>query len=258
MKLIKVVEKLRAEGHNVTTKKRTDGGIKITSIDGVKFSGIKGNTQARAMSGEKLSTQQLAQRRGNWYEVYSQKTIVKTDKGGTRIYEAGEIKKVATTGTKRKSKKVKGVELSSDISKQLKKTQRAWNQSKLFEKGKGRQTKRIVQKKFRSKIKAGKTEEEAKEEVLQELKEAEMYAKGYANPENAQSIIDRIEMLGKSKNVYGENKLLLNRVLSKLQVLKNQDKLPFTTIDEIVYVLYNHSLSTTEKVKAIAEEIDIN
>lgn len=258
MRLIKVVEKLRAEGHTVTTKKRKDGGFKITSIDGVKFSGVKGNATARAMTGEKLSTQQLAQRRGNWYEVYSQKTIVKTDKGGTRIYEAGEIKKVATTGTKRKSKKVKDVELSSDVSKQLKKTQRAWNQANLFEKGKGRQTKRIVQKKFRSKIKAGKTKEEAEEEVLQELKEAEMYAKGYANPENAQSIIDRVEMLGKSKNIHGENKLLLNRVLSKMQVLKNQGKLPFTTIDEIVYILYSRALANSEKLKAIAKEVGIN
>ena len=255
MKLIKVVEKLRAEGHTVTTKKRTDGGIKITSIDGVKFSGIKGNTTARAMSGEKLSTQQLAQRRGNWYEVYSQKTIVKTDKGGTRIYETGEIKKVATTGAKRKSRKVKDVELSSDISKQLKKTQRAWNESKLFEKGKGRQTKRIVQKKFRSKIKAGKTKEEAEEEVLQELKEAEMYAKGYANSENAQSIIDRVGMLNKVRTIDGEHKAQLSEIVSYLRAHK--ENLKYDDIDVIVAAIYNTALNANEKIEAIAKVFNL-
>lgn len=255
MKLIKVVEKLRAEGHTVTTKKRTDGGIKITSIDGVKFSGIKGNTTARAMSGEKLSTQQLAQRRGNWYEVYSQKTVVKTDKGGTRIYEAGEIKKVATTGAKRKSKKVKDIELSSDISKQLKKTQRAWNESKLFEKGKGRQTKRIVQKKFRSKIKAGMSVEEAEQETLKELREAEMYAKGYANPENAQSIIDRVNMLNKVRTIDGEHKAQLSEIVSYLRAHK--ENLKYDDIDVIVAAIYNDTLDANEKIEAIAKVFNL-
>lgn len=251
MKLIKVVEKLKAEGHQVTIKKRTDGGIKITSIDGVKFSGIKGNTTARAMTGEKLSTQQLAQRRGNWYEVYSQKTIIKTDRGATRIYEAGEIKRVATTGAKRKSNKVKNVELSSDISKQLKKTQRAWSQFKLFEKGKGRQTKRIVQKKFRSKIKSGMSIAEAEQETLRELREAERYAKGYANPENAQSIIDRVNMLNKVKTIDGEHKSKLSEIVSYLQ--DHKDSLKYDDIDVIVTALYNDTLDVNEKIEAIAK-----
>ena len=255
MKLIKVVEKLRAEGHTVTAKKRKDGGIKITSIDGVKFSGIKGNATARAMTGEKLSTQQLAQRRGNWYEVYSQKTIVKTDKGGTRIYEAGEIKKVATTGAKRKSRKVKDVELSSDISKQLKKTQRAWSESKLFEKGKGRQTKRIVQKKFRSKVKSGMSIAEAEQETLRELKEAEMYAKGYANPENAQSIIDRVNMLNKVRTIDGEHKALLSEIVSYLRA--NKDSLKYDDIDVIVAAIYNDTLDANGKIEAIAKVFNL-
>ena len=50
-----VVQELRKSGHKIKYKVRKDGGILITSIDGVKYKGAAGNTMARAMLGERAS-----------------------------------------------------------------------------------------------------------------------------------------------------------------------------------------------------------
>lgn len=50
-----VVEELRTYGHKIKYRVRKDGGILITSIDGVKYRGAAGNTMARAMIGDRAS-----------------------------------------------------------------------------------------------------------------------------------------------------------------------------------------------------------
>ena len=57
-----LIDMLKMQGHNVTARRRSDGGYLITSIDGEKFKGAKGNTQARGVVGTTLSVAQRTQR----------------------------------------------------------------------------------------------------------------------------------------------------------------------------------------------------
>ena len=61
MTLREVVSNLLGKGYKVTYRVRKDGGILITSIDGNKFSGAKGNIAARSMLGLTLSDRRKAQ-----------------------------------------------------------------------------------------------------------------------------------------------------------------------------------------------------
>ena len=56
-----VVNELIARGHRVTYYNRKDGGILITSIDGVKYKAAKGNTAAREMIGAEISSARKSQ-----------------------------------------------------------------------------------------------------------------------------------------------------------------------------------------------------
>lgn len=62
MKLVDVVNKLRASGAKVSYRKRTDGSIVIKSINGVKYNAREGNVLARAMVGEQQSAAAYEQR----------------------------------------------------------------------------------------------------------------------------------------------------------------------------------------------------
>lgn len=62
MKLIKVVDILAKQGLSVSYRYRSDGGISITYLAGVKYSGSRGNMEARRIVGSKLSDKQIAQR----------------------------------------------------------------------------------------------------------------------------------------------------------------------------------------------------
>lgn len=56
-----LVNQLRNQGYNVTFYVRKDGGILITSINGEKFKGAKGNVYARSLLGEVFSERRTAQ-----------------------------------------------------------------------------------------------------------------------------------------------------------------------------------------------------
>lgn len=65
MTALSLANALIAQGHSVTTYTRPDGGIRIVSIDGMRFpkSSAEGNNQARSMLGQgQLSASQKAQR----------------------------------------------------------------------------------------------------------------------------------------------------------------------------------------------------
>ena len=51
-----MISKLESLGFSVKARQRKDGGYIITSINGQKFTGAKGNTYARSLLGEELST----------------------------------------------------------------------------------------------------------------------------------------------------------------------------------------------------------
>lgn len=57
----KMVAELKTKGYEVTFRVRSDGGILITSIDGVKYKGAAGNKMARLLTGNVLSKRRTAQ-----------------------------------------------------------------------------------------------------------------------------------------------------------------------------------------------------
>lgn len=57
-----IVAQLRAKGHTIETRKRKDGGIVITKIDGQRYQNKQGNTAARNLAGKTLSEAQRLQR----------------------------------------------------------------------------------------------------------------------------------------------------------------------------------------------------
>lgn len=61
MTIFDIISQLIAEGHQVKYYKRKDGGYLIQEIDGVKYSGAKGNTRAREMVGQEISVARAKQ-----------------------------------------------------------------------------------------------------------------------------------------------------------------------------------------------------
>lgn len=61
MTLRQIVKQLRQEGHKVSYRRRSDGGILITKIDAQRFSAATGNKVARAYVGESLSENRTIQ-----------------------------------------------------------------------------------------------------------------------------------------------------------------------------------------------------
>ena len=61
MTIKSLVSELLNRGYNVTYRKRKDGGILITSIDGHKYKGALGNRVARMLLGEEISTRRKQQ-----------------------------------------------------------------------------------------------------------------------------------------------------------------------------------------------------
>ena len=57
----KIVGELQSKGYKVTYRVRKDGGILITSIDGVKYKAAAGNKMARLLTGNVLSKRRTAQ-----------------------------------------------------------------------------------------------------------------------------------------------------------------------------------------------------
>ena len=61
MTIRQLIPELRQKGYNVTYKTRKDGGILITSINGERFKGAKGNIRARLLTGHTLNKRREAQ-----------------------------------------------------------------------------------------------------------------------------------------------------------------------------------------------------
>ena len=61
MTIKNVIGALQSKGYSITYRKRKDGGVLITKIDGQTFKGAKGNLLARSLLGESLSTKQTEQ-----------------------------------------------------------------------------------------------------------------------------------------------------------------------------------------------------
>ena len=73
-----MITELRKKGHKVNARKRKDGGMLIKSIDGRKFTGAKGNAEARRLLGVTLSEKRKAQTSYNVESFIKEKKKIKT------------------------------------------------------------------------------------------------------------------------------------------------------------------------------------
>ena len=118
IKVSQMIKQLEEMGFKVTARRRTDGGMIITKINNMSFTGASGNQYARQVLGVELSQAQIEQRRFN-VEKY-----IKVDKGH----------------------KAKG-KLDETLTKQLKKVQYLWRKKGVHA--------RITKKKLRWHLKQG-------------------------------------------------------------------------------------------------------
>lgn len=163
-----VVNLLKGQGRNVQFYVRKDGGILIKSIDGMKFTGAKGNIYARQVTGTTFSTAR-----------------------------AEQLHKITYTG-----KRAKAYIEDRTIKKMLQRVQRKWN--KAFRKGLEKGETPAVGRKTAKGVKWS-LEHRGREETIRLLKEAERYASGMAYQKNVEILAMFVEDAG---NKYKSQELL--------------------------------------------------
>lgn len=165
-KMIDVVKMLRLQGHDVQYRKRSDGGILITKIDGQSFKLAQGNTLAREMVGVTLSVarkEQLKEIGKTLYETQYNKVTKQTET-------------ITLTPAQRKK-----IPLSNDLKKLLRKAQRLQKKTKVDAK--------VTTPKVRYQL-THYGEEETKAKLLERIR----YYQGYAYGENVRLLIERLNM----------------------------------------------------------------
>lgn len=155
IKTIDVVRILQNQGHSVQWRKRTDGGIIITSIDGVKYKAAEGNKRAREITGLALGSA-----RERSLEVINFPGNTKRGRG----HKTTDI-------------------VDEEIKKQLRRTQRIWRKNRPKTGGV------ITIITIREKLAAGVS----KEDIIEALKQNERYALGIAYSENVRQLVQRLE-----------------------------------------------------------------
>lgn len=155
MTMMQIVQELISQGHQVDVYIRKDGGILIKSIDGQRFSGAKGNTRAREMTGQKLSEARFAQLK----------------------FATGTRKQLRTPSLKK-------TEIKDAINEEFKRVKKIWNKAFKARKGKphpaGYFTKARIKKAIR---------DFGEEEALRRIGEAEKYATGVAYDKNVKYLV---------------------------------------------------------------------
>lgn len=180
MKMIQIVETLISQGHKVTFRIRSDGGIIIKTIDGKKYSITDGNKTARKMViGGELSEARLKQ------TTHNVEKFIKLKEG---------------------QKKAKG-SIDEILNKTLKRVQRVWRKNKI--KGEGELTK----KNLRWYIKTY-----GKKRALEYLENRERYAQGYAYKENVDYLVERIKRLKKELPLRSPLKSVIDDLCQKISI----------------------------------------
>lgn len=164
MTLRGIVQQLRTEGHRVSYRVRKDGSIRITSIDGRKFSAqySAGNVEARRLAGKPLSERR------------------------TRQLEKGRAK--VKTNLAKKAKKPRKAPLSPEIRKALRRAQR-----RIRKKGKAEGT--VTAENVRYNV-----DTYGEEEAMERLDALAHYYEGYAYSDNVRYLKDRIYYDGEKMN----------------------------------------------------------
>ena len=180
MTIREIIKVMKDVGYNVSFYVRKDGGIRITKIDGQRFTGSKGNVRAREITGERLS-----ERRTKQLE---------------KIAPTPSMKGKGTYNKRRKTK------LDKDTEKEIARLQRKYRR----EGTKGQPTKRNYR---------WVMEHYGKKEADRLLKQADLYIRGLAYSENIDALIGRLAS-DKSKIKNESEKSLIDIIIKKLENMK--------------------------------------
>lgn len=95
MTLKEVVDYLKKRGVSIEFKERSDGSLRIVSIDGIRYKGSEGNNKAREKAGMEMSAAQKEQRRKASKESREshKKTTPSLSKGEKRILAKENVKR---------------------------------------------------------------------------------------------------------------------------------------------------------------------
>lgn len=95
MTLKEVVDYLKKRGVSIEFKQRSDGSLRIVSIDGIRYKGSEGNNKAREKAGMEMSAAQKEQRRKASKESREshKKTTPSLSKGEKRILAKENVKR---------------------------------------------------------------------------------------------------------------------------------------------------------------------
>ena len=186
MKFIEVVEKYISEGHSVTYRKRPDGGIIITSVDGMKFPRAgTGNKYLRQVTGINVSAKRMAQ------TTYNVGKFIKL--------KAGQHKASSLSDTE-------------ELKRLTRRVQRIWRKNQTTGEGKVTIRKvRWLQQQYGTSV--------AKEYLLRR----ERYSLGYAYEENVNYWAEVISRMGSGTQYDSDFKELAEKLRSKIDHVKEAD-----------------------------------
>lgn len=223
MQVIDIIEELKNLGHQVSYRKRSDGGYIITKIDGVNYTGAVGNNTARNMLGISMSDKELTQRRSNIEKFIK---IPRTKTGKKKGHKAVDD---FTDEEKNKIKKLQRLARKS-------KNKKGFSQGTITKK-----TARAYKKKYG-------------EKALQELLNKRIrYYEGYAYESNVELLIERI---GRLKLSFTNSNIIkiLDECVSLLEANKNNIKEQY--ISEIYAKIYDiQKIKSEELIKALLNYI---
>ena len=218
MKMIDIVETLVSEGHKVTYRNRTDGGLIITSIDGKKFSSLtEGNKTARSMVvGGELSFARAEQ------VAYNVKKYIKLD-----------------TPDNLQKKKAKG-SIDQELNKQLRKVQRDWRKYDI-------QAGRVTKKRLRYYVRT-----EGVQRGFEYLQGRQRYAEGYANYKNITYVKDYIARLYVA-DIKKKYTRIIEALIEDIENMKETFKEEW--VYPIYQIVYKNEISIPEKIRQIRDLI---
>lgn len=214
---LQVAEKLRAQGHKVETRKRSDGGYFITEIDGVKYKKADGNKVARAITGEALSSRRTSQLN---YATKQQKALKKP--------KASDI-----------------FAQDDELRKQFNRTQRAWRKSKKS----GKITKKKVKHNLEH-LAYDPTLGTAREQVMDQLRRMERYAKGFAYEINVMWLIGRLKDLRRGRKEQ-QDKDNINEIIRNIEEKIDQFR------DEWISTINDHTYNVEKGQETTTDLLDL-
>lgn len=186
MTLIEIVQKYVSEGHKVNYRIRKDGGIIITSIDGMKFTRVgEGNKYIRQVTGISLSKTRMEQ------TSYNVNKFIKLQKGQKKASAKNDVE---------------------DLKKLTKRVQRIWRKNATV--GEGKVTIRKVR---------WLAKEYGVEVAKEYLQRRERYAQGYAYEENVNYWVDVLGKMGKGTRLDKQFQELADKLASKKIQVKESD-----------------------------------